>query len=74
MATGSKYAIQVIQEEILWTANITRRVSRKDTVVSKTQGGFATEAEAQAWGETELKGFMENQSKRNEARDKKRVP
>ena len=74
MATGSKYAIEITQEEALWAANITRRVSRKDTVVSKTQNGFATEEEAQTWAEAELKGFMENQSKRNEARDKKRVP
>lgn len=74
MATGNKYAIQLTQEETFWTANITRRVSRKDAVVSKSQSGFATEAEAQAWGDSELKGFIENQSKRNEVRDKKRVP
>jgi len=74
MASGNKYAIQITQKESYWTADITRRVSRKETVVSKNQTGFATETEAQAWAEAELKGFMENQSARNLRRDKKRVP
>ena len=72
MATGSKYATQIVQDEATWTANITRRASRKAVVVSKTQSGFVTEAEAQAWADTELKAFMENQSERNKRRNKQR--
>lgn len=72
MARDSKYAVQVVQNETSWTANITRRASRKAVVVSKTQDGFATEAEAMAWGEEALKAFVENQSKRNERENKAR--
>jgi len=72
MATGSKYATQIVQDEAVWTANITRRVSRKEVVVSKTQSGFATEAEAQTWADAELKAFVENQSERNKRRNKQR--
>lgn len=72
MATASKYAIQIAQEGSTWTADITRRVSRKEVVVSKTQVGFASEAEAQAWADIELKAFVENQSSRNKKRNEKR--
>lgn len=72
MATGNKYAIKIVQEDSVWTADITRRVSRKEVIVSKTKSGFANEAEAQAWAETELKGFVENQGKRNKLRNEKR--
>lgn len=72
MAAISKYAIKIVQEESIWTADITRRVSRKEVVVSATQSGFANEAEAQAWAEKELESFVENQSARNKRRNEKR--
>ena len=72
MAASSKYAIKIVQEESVWTADITRRVSRKEVVVSATQSGFASEAEAQAWADNELKGFVENQNARNKRRNEKR--
>lgn len=72
MATSSKYAIQIVQDESIWTADITRRVSRKEVVVSKTETGFATEAEAQAWADVELKTFVDNQGERNKKRNSKR--
>ena len=72
MAASSKYAIKIVQEESAWTADITRRVSRKEVVVSATQSGFANEAEAQTWAESELKSFVENQSARNQRRNEKR--
>ena len=72
MATGSKYAIQIVQNGNEWKADITRRVSRKEVVVSKTQDGFPTEAEAQTWADTELKSFIENQEARNKKRNEKR--
>ena len=37
-------------------------------VVSKQQDGFATEADAQAWGETELKSFLHQLEQRNKRR------
>ena len=72
MAASSKYAIKIVQEESVWTADITRRVSRKEVVVSATQSGFANEAEAHAWAENDLKSFVENQSARNKRRNEKR--
>ncbi len=72
MATSSKYAVQIVQDESVWTANITRRVSRKEVKISKSQTGFATEAEAQTWGEAELKGFVDNQGERNKRHNAKR--
>lgn len=74
MAASNKYSIQLTQDGTQWTAAIMRRVSRKQLLASKSQSGFASEADAQAWADNELKGFMENQNLRNQRRDKKRVP
>ena len=72
MAASSKYAIKIVEDASIWTADITRRVSRKEVVFSATQSGFANEAEAQARADTELKNFIENQSARNKRRNEKR--
>lgn len=72
MATSKKYSVQIVQEDNFWTADIVRRVSARSTLVSKSQSGFASEAEAQAWADTELQGFMSSQSERNKRRAKKR--
>lgn len=68
MSKRNKYEYQVTQENDSWAAAITRRATATKTVVSKSQGGFATEAEAQAWGEKELKLFVQNLSERNKRR------
>jgi len=65
MTTNKKYDFRAVQNKSDWTAEITRRASSKKTIVSKSQDGFATEAEAKAWGETELASFLENLTKRN---------
>lgn len=65
MTTNKKYDCRVTQEGASWTAEIVRRVTSKRTAVSKSQDGFATEAEAQAWGEKELKSFLDNLADRN---------
>ena len=65
MTTNKKYDYQVTQGTTDWSAKITRRVTSKKTTVSKSQDGFATEAEAKAWGEKELAAFLENLTKRN---------
>lgn len=53
-----KYTTRVIEVEGKWRAEIVRRVTSKKTHVSKAQDDFASEAEAQAWAETELKNFL----------------
>ncbi len=65
MTTNKKYDYRVIQGKQHWIAEITRRVTSKKTVVSKSQDGFTTEADAKSWGEKELVSFLENLTKRN---------
>ncbi len=65
MTTNKKYDYRVVQGKKHWIVEITRRVTSKKTVVSKSQDGFATEADAKAWGEKELVSFLENLTKRN---------
>lgn len=60
----AKYVSRVAQEDDGWTAGIIRRVSARETVVTKSQGGFATQATAQAWADQELAGFAKNLSNR----------
>ena len=72
MTQTKKYDFRVIADGATWTGQITRRQTARKIVVSKSKKGFATEAEAQAWGETELKSFLENLIKRNERKAKAR--
>ena len=58
MKQSKKYDYRVIQDNDSWTTEITRRVTSRVTVVSKGKGGFATEAEAKEWGESEVKTFL----------------
>lgn len=72
MTQTKKYDFRVVADGATWTGQITRRQTARKIVVSKAKKGFATEAEAQAWGETELKSFLENLIKRNERKAKAR--
>jgi Protein of unknown function (DUF3622) len=72
MTKGKKYDYRVVQNDSSWTAEITRRMTSKKTVVSKKQGGFATESEAQEWGKKELETFTKNLNQRNKLRSEKR--
>jgi hypothetical protein len=72
MAKGKKYDYRVVQDKKTWAAEIVRQATTKKTVVSKSQDGFATEADAKEWGEKELKVFMENLGERNKRRSEKR--
>lgn len=72
MAKGKKYDYRVVQDDTSWTAEIVRQVTSRRTVVSKSQKGFSSEAEAQAWGEKELKGFLQNLAERNQRRNEQR--
>ena len=58
MKQSKKYDYQVKQDNDTWTAEITRRVTSRVTVVSKEKTGFATEAEAQTWGQAEVEAFL----------------
>ncbi|MFT5807891.1 MAG: L-cysteine desulfidase [Moritella dasanensis] len=68
MAKGKKYDFNLVLVDGSWTAEIVRKITSKKTVVSKSQADFASEAEAQVWAETELKGFLQNQIDRNARR------
>jgi hypothetical protein len=72
MSKNKKYSCRVEASNGAWTAEIVRKVSVKNTVVSKSQGGFSSEAEAQSWGEVELKSFLMGQSERNKRRAQSR--
>ncbi len=72
MAKGKKYDYRLREAGAVWRAEIVRRVTSKQTVISKSQDGFASKAQARAWGERELQSFIENQSKRNRQRSEKR--
>ena len=65
MTTHKKYDCRITQTGSSWNAEIIRRVTSKKTTVSKNQDGFATEAEARAWGEKELKSFLDKLIDRN---------
>lgn len=71
MANEKKYDYRVVPDKAAWAAEITRRATSKKIVVSKRQAGFSTEAEAQAWGQGELKAFLKNLNERNQRRSKK---
>ncbi|MDO8271578.1 MAG: DUF3622 domain-containing protein [Gammaproteobacteria bacterium] len=84
MAASKKYESRVIasvasegvaQQGVTkeWSAEIIRRATATKTVVSKAQGGFTTEAEAQTWAERELAVFLElNERNKIKSRNKKR--
>ena len=63
MTQSKKYSCHVSQDGTTWTAEIVRRVSSKKTHTTKKQSGFVSEAEAQAWGESEVKTLLNNLNK-----------
>lgn len=73
MTQSKKYSCRVSQDGATWTAEIVRRASSKKSIVTKKQAGFASEAEAQTWGESEVTGFLKklNESESNKRRAKK---
>jgi hypothetical protein len=74
---SKKYAYQLVKARAGWTAEILRRVTSKKTLVTKSQTGFASEAEAQTWAEAEVKVFLKNvnlsKGKKRRAREQKRT-
>lgn len=68
MAKGKKFVCRVIKHDDKWTAEIIRRKTSKESVVSKSQGGFTSEHDAQEWGKEELKSFLKSLNERNKRR------
>ncbi|MGZ9899313.1 DUF3622 domain-containing protein [Shewanella gaetbuli] len=73
MSQNKKYAFRVFQVENTWKTEITRRMTATKTIVSKSHDGFATEAEATAWGEEALQGFLGKQAERNKRKTEKHL-
>lgn len=65
MPKTPKYTAHVEAQGKTWRAFIQRRVSNRKFHVSKSRDDFSSEEEAQAWADTELKGFMEQQAERS---------
>jgi hypothetical protein len=72
MSQSKKYDFRTTQSKDIWSADIIRRASAKNTVVTKTKVGFKTEAEAKQWAEQELVTFTEKQNAQNKRRAEKR--
>ena len=68
MIKGKKYDFRINQMDASWTVEIIRKVTSKKTIVSKRQSGFTSEAEAQEWGQKELKAFLQNLHEQNKRR------
>lgn len=58
MTKSKKYNYVIAQDEASWNVEIIRRVTARSSVVTKSQSGFGTEAEAQAWGEAEVNALL----------------
>ncbi len=65
MNKGKKFDFRIVADKKTWTAEIVRKVTSKKFHVSKSKDGFATEADAITWGESELKSFVQNLADRN---------
>ena len=60
MKQSKKYDFNVAKDGDGWKVQIIRRVSSKKTNVTKQQGGFASEEEAKAWGESEAAALLKS--------------
>lgn len=72
MAKSKKYTCRIVQDNDAWTAEVVRRVTSKKSIVTKSQAGFATDDEAEAWGQAEVKTLVKttNLNERNKRRAK----
>ncbi len=73
MSENKKFTIRLTEKRNGWSAEIIRQVTSRRTVVSKREMGFESQELAQAWADTELAGFIENQAKRNERKAEARA-
>lgn len=68
MAKSKKYDCCIQHDDAGWRVEIIRKVTAKKTVISKRQGGFATEPEAIEWGQNEVKTLLQQHNERNKLR------
>jgi hypothetical protein len=68
MSNSKKFGILLLEEGTTWTAQITRRKTARETIVSKSETGFESEALAQAWADEAIKVFLETVVSRNNRR------
>ena len=68
MKKEMKYNLRIVQDDDSWSAEITRRKTARETVVTKRQSDFASESEAQEWGQMALKEILETVKERNRRR------
>lgn len=59
MSHSKQYSLQVSNGGDSWTAEVSRKISAQRSTITKTQSGFASEQEAQAWGEAFIKELLE---------------
>lgn len=71
MKTGKKFDFRLVQNNDVWTAEITRQVTSKKIRISKSQDGFISESDAKEWGQKELKNFLHRLRQRNMHRSNK---
>jgi len=69
---GKKYSYRTVKHGASWTAEILRRKTSTENVISKSQSGFSTESDAQEWGESELKSFLLSLKERNKRHSEQR--
>lgn len=63
--SSKKYQSEVIEQNGQWLARINRRLSSRTSKVSKEQGGFSSESDAQAWADDALSEFINTQQTAN---------
>jgi len=68
MSNSKKFGINLLEEGTTWTAQITRRKTARETIVSKSETGFESEALAQAWADEAIKEFLDTVVARNKRR------
>ena len=73
MTKSKKFDFRIIQVDTTWKAEITRRMTARKTIVSKRKKGFATEADATAWAEKELAGYIEKLAAKNKRHSEERA-
>jgi len=66
MSTNKKYDYQIEQRNSIWTAQITRKVTSKKTVISKEKTDFTSDADATKWAIKTIAEFTKTQNLNNQ--------
>jgi len=63
--SSKKYQTSIEKKGDNWSAKILRRLSKTKTHTSKQRDDFTSEADAQAWADSELSEFVNRQKQAN---------